>query len=155
MKTQSTTIAFFRFSPLFSPRSFFFLFFFLPLYCDFGASRLKKPAFWRLFTQMTANFVRLVFKKSVWYMLLNISIAWTNGLVTKLYSTVNIAVSSLLPKWSISKLINRCTRYIKMPHLHQLNMLQKNKENWKIGFSHKIQMKFKMFCNLHYNGTPI
>ena len=28
---------------------------------------LKKPSFWRLFTQMTANFLRLVFKKSVRY----------------------------------------------------------------------------------------
>ena len=28
---------------------------------------LKKPAFWRLFTHMTANFLRLVFKKSVRY----------------------------------------------------------------------------------------
>ena len=92
-------------------------------------------------------------------MLLNIRIAGTNGLVTKLYSTVNIAVSSLLPKWSISKLINHCTRYIKMPHLRQLNMLQKNKENWKIGFSHKIQMKSTCFviCTTmepRYNDMP-
>ena len=28
---------------------------------------LKKPSFWRLFTQTAANLVRLVFKKSTWY----------------------------------------------------------------------------------------
>ena len=33
---------------------------------------LKKSAFWRLFTQMTANFVRFVLKKPVRYMLFKI-----------------------------------------------------------------------------------
>ena len=30
---------------------------------------LKKPTFWRLFSEMTANFVRLVFEKSARYIL--------------------------------------------------------------------------------------
>lgn len=30
---------------------------------------LKKPAFWRLFSEMTANFVSLVFEKSARYIL--------------------------------------------------------------------------------------
>ena len=51
-----------------SPRSFFFSFSFRSLlYVILELLRLKKPAFWRLFTQMTANFVTLVLKKSVTY----------------------------------------------------------------------------------------
>ena len=38
---------------------------------------LKKPAFWRLFTQMTANFVRLVFKQSVTYTFKGVVTAWS------------------------------------------------------------------------------
>ena len=65
IKTESTTIAFFS-SPSFPllALSFFLLSFsFVTVILELLG--LKKPAFWRLFTQMTANFVRLVFKKSV------------------------------------------------------------------------------------------
>ena len=41
----STTIAFFLFSFLPSPRTFLFSPFLFLRYCDFGASRVKKPAF--------------------------------------------------------------------------------------------------------------
>ena len=46
--------------------------------------RLKKHAFWRLFTQITENLVRLVFKKSVrctlkeiWILLINLKNLWS------------------------------------------------------------------------------
>ena len=57
IKTMSATIAFFSSNP----------FFLLALSSSpflVQLIRPKKPAFWRLFTQMTANVVRLVFKKS-------------------------------------------------------------------------------------------
>ena len=63
IKTKSTTIAFFLFSFLPSPRTFFFFslsFSFVTVIWKLLG--LKKPAFWRLFTQLTANFLRLVFK---------------------------------------------------------------------------------------------
>ena len=64
IKTKSATIAFFSFSSLFLLLlSFSFVTVILELL------GLKKPAFARLFTQMTANFVRLVFNKSVGYKL--------------------------------------------------------------------------------------
>ena len=68
IKTKSATIAF-----LLLLLSFFSLFLF-PLSSSFvnwfsELLGLKKPAFWHLYTQMTvtANFVRLVFKKMVRY----------------------------------------------------------------------------------------
>ena len=68
LKTNSATIAFFL---LLLSSSSLFLFLFL-LSSSFVTMilellGLKKPAFWRLFTQMTANFFRLVFKKSARY----------------------------------------------------------------------------------------
>ena len=63
IKTKSTTIAFFLFSFLPSPRTFFFFslsFSFVTVIWKLLG--LKKPAFWSLFTQLTANFLRLVFK---------------------------------------------------------------------------------------------
>ena len=69
IKPRSATIVFFSLSlsllllsyssPFLFLRSFSFVTVMLELL------RLKKHAFWRLFTQITANFVRLVFKKSV------------------------------------------------------------------------------------------
>ena len=59
IKAKSATIVFFSLLLL----SFSFVTVILELL------ELKKPAFWRLFTQMTANFVRLVFKKSGRYIL--------------------------------------------------------------------------------------
>ena len=56
-------------------------------YCDFGAVlRLKKPAFWRFFSQTTANFVtnRLVFQKWVIYIYIYIYIHYNI-----LYTIVN------------------------------------------------------------------
>ena len=68
IKTKSATIAFFS-SPLF----FLLALSFSPPFSFVGVILeligLKKPAFWRLFTQMTADFVRLVLKKSARYML--------------------------------------------------------------------------------------
>ena len=65
--TKIVTIAFFSSPPFLLLALSFSPFLFLR-YCDFGAVLgLKKPAFWRLFTQMTANFLKLVFKKSVGY----------------------------------------------------------------------------------------
>ena len=66
-KTKSATISF-----SLSLLSFPLLIFLLLLSFSFitvilELLRLKKPAFWRLFTIMTAYFVRLVFKKSVRY----------------------------------------------------------------------------------------
>ena len=58
IKTKSVTLLFF-FSSLFL---FLLSFSFVTVILELLA--LKKLAFWRLFTQMTANFVRLVFKKS-------------------------------------------------------------------------------------------
>ena len=68
LKTKSAIIAFFL---LLLSSSSLFLFLFL-LSSSFVTMilellGLKKPAFWRLFTQMTANFFRLVFKKSARY----------------------------------------------------------------------------------------
>ena len=47
--------------------SFLFLLSFSFVTVIFELLWLKKPGFWRLFTQMTANFLKLVFKKSVGY----------------------------------------------------------------------------------------
>ena len=58
--TKSATIAFFS-SPFFLLALSFSSFLFLH-WCDFGA--YQESAFWQLFTQMTADFVRLVFKNS-------------------------------------------------------------------------------------------
>ena len=72
LKTKSATIAFFLLL-LSSSSLLLFLFLFLFLLSSSFVTMilellgLKKPAFWRLFTQMTANFVRLVFKKSARY----------------------------------------------------------------------------------------
>ena len=60
IKTESATIAFFFFSSL-----FLFLHSFSFIRVIFELLGFKKPAFWRLFAQMNANFVTLVFKKSV------------------------------------------------------------------------------------------
>ena len=58
-----TTIAFFLLLLSFSSLFLFLLSFsFVTVILELLGP--KKPAFWRLFTQMTANFVRLVFKKS-------------------------------------------------------------------------------------------
>ena len=67
---KSATIAFFLFSSFPSPRSFFFSFPFSSLLWFWSFLGLNKPALWRFFTQMTANFVRLVFKKSARYILI-------------------------------------------------------------------------------------
>ena len=63
IKTKSATIAFFSSPPfLLLPLSFSpFLFL---CYVILEILGVKKPAIWSRFTQMTANFVRLVFKKS-------------------------------------------------------------------------------------------
>ena len=58
---KSATIAFFS-SPPFLLLAFSLSLFLFLRFCDFGASRATKPAFWLLFTQLTANFVRSVFK---------------------------------------------------------------------------------------------
>ena len=63
IKTKSATIAFFRLLLSFSSL-FLFLFSFSFVTMILELLGLKKHAFWRFFTQMTANFVRLVFKKS-------------------------------------------------------------------------------------------
>ena len=60
--TKSKTIAFFS-SPPFLLLALFFSFPFPSLLWFWSLSGLTKPAFWRLFTQMTSNFLRLVFKK--------------------------------------------------------------------------------------------
>ena len=65
IKTKSVTIAFFS-SPPFPLLALSFSPFLLLRYYDFGASRAQETC---LFTQMTANFVRLVFTKSVGYKL--------------------------------------------------------------------------------------
>ena len=57
IKTMSATIAFFSSNPF-----FLLALSFSPFLLEL--IRPKKPAFWRLFTQITANVVRLVFKKS-------------------------------------------------------------------------------------------
>ena len=62
-RSRIITIAFFLFSSFPSPRPFSFPFLSLLWFWSFSVG-LKKPAFWHLFTQMTANFVRLFFKKS-------------------------------------------------------------------------------------------
>ena len=59
IKTKSATIAFFSSSPFFLLALSFSLFLFLH-YCDFGAYRAQKTCL--IFTQMTADFVRLVFQ---------------------------------------------------------------------------------------------
>ena len=67
IKTKDATFAFFL-SSFRSPRSFLFSFTFPSLlgFWSFSAASWshRKPAFWHLFTQMTANFVRLIFTKS-------------------------------------------------------------------------------------------
>ena len=67
IKTKSTT-NFFLFSSFLPPRYFFFSFSFPSLVWFCSLSGPKNPAFWRLFTQMTAPFagpfVSLVSKKS-------------------------------------------------------------------------------------------
>ena len=66
IKTKSTTIAFFS-SPPFLPLALFFLlsYFFVTVILELLWLIIKKPAFWRLFTHLTGNFVRLDFKKSL------------------------------------------------------------------------------------------
>ena len=64
IKTKSATIAFFLFSSFPSPLSLFYAFLSLG-YSDFGASRAQETCLLTSFTQMNANFFRLVFKKSV------------------------------------------------------------------------------------------
>ena len=61
IKTKSATIDFFSSSPFFLLALSFSLFLSLR-YCDFGAYRGQKTCL--IFTQMTADFVRLVFQKS-------------------------------------------------------------------------------------------
>ena len=67
IKTKNATFAFFL-SSFRSPRSSLFSFTFPSLlgFWSFSAASWshRKPAFWHLFTQMTANFVRLIFTKS-------------------------------------------------------------------------------------------
>ena len=60
IKTMSAAIAFFSPSPFFLLALSFSPFLFLR-YCDFGAYRAQKTCL--IFTQMTADFVKLVFKK--------------------------------------------------------------------------------------------
>ena len=64
IKTKSATFAFLFLLLLSFSSLFLFLlsFFFVTMILDLLG--LKKPVFWRFFTQMTANFVMLVFKKS-------------------------------------------------------------------------------------------
>ena len=66
MNTNNAAIAFFSLPLLSSSSLFLFL---LSFSFVSVILKLKKPAFQRLFTQMTANFVRLVFKKSARYIL--------------------------------------------------------------------------------------
>ena len=69
IKTKSTTIAFFSSPPFLLLALYFSPFLFLR-YCDFEASRAQQTC---LLTQMTANFVRLVFKKWARYITFLIS----------------------------------------------------------------------------------
>ena len=63
INTKSATIAFFSFPPFFLlALSFFLSFSFVGVILELIG--FKKPAFWRLFNRMAADFVRLVFKKS-------------------------------------------------------------------------------------------
>ena len=63
IKTKSTTIAFFSLLlPSFSSHFLFLSLSFSFVTVIWKLLGLKKPAFWRLFTQLTANFLRLVFK---------------------------------------------------------------------------------------------
>ena len=68
--TKSATIAFFLLLLLSFSSLFLFLLFFFFVTMILELLGLKKPAFWRFFTQMTANFVRLVFKKSARHILI-------------------------------------------------------------------------------------
>ena len=61
MKTKSATIAFFSLLRLSFSSLFLFLLSFSFVTVILELFGLKKPSFSRLFTQMTANFVRLVF----------------------------------------------------------------------------------------------
>ena len=69
IKTKSATIAFFS-SPPFVLLALYFSPFLFLRYCDFEASRAQQTC---LLTQMTANFVRLVFKKWARYIIFLIS----------------------------------------------------------------------------------
>ena len=62
IKTKSTTTAFSLLLPSFSSHFLFFSLSFSFVTVIWKLLGLKKPAFWRLFTQLTANFLRLVFK---------------------------------------------------------------------------------------------
>ena len=68
IKTKSVTIAFFS-SPPFPLLALSFSPFLLLRYYDFGASRAQETCLLTPFTQMTANFVGLVFTKSVGFKL--------------------------------------------------------------------------------------
>ena len=67
IKTKSKTIAFFFLLLLSFSSLFLFLLSFSFVSMILELLGLKKHAFWRLFTQTTTNFVRLVFKKSARY----------------------------------------------------------------------------------------
>ena len=64
MKTKRATIAFFFLLLLFFSSLFPFVLSFSFVTMILEDLGLKKRTFWRFFTQMTANFVRVVFKKS-------------------------------------------------------------------------------------------
>ena len=69
MNTKNAAIAFFSLPLLSSSSLFLFFVSFSFVSVILKLIGPKKPAFQRLFTQMTANFVRLVFKKSARYIL--------------------------------------------------------------------------------------
>ena len=115
IKTKSATIASF-FSPPFYMLLAFFLFllsFFFRVVLEL--IRPKKPAFWRLFTQMTANFVRLVFENSAKH-------TYTQALLSIYCIAAPQGGSSAIYKLSASRLLT-----LSLPNLIKTNCDQISK----------------------------